>query len=412
MASSPPPPPPPPDLPLDWTEIGKEKKPTIRLPSDVSEISNDPEETELCIVGTAGQKITKMGGDLASICSPNLTKLILRSHIISKIEGLKGFQNLTLLELYDNAIEALDGLDDGEDGKPASTLTILDMSYNSIRDMSPVISCPNLTELYLAQNKLKEIKGLKHLSNLRKLDLGANRIRIMDEDELSGLVNLEDLWLGKNKIENIGGISKLTKLRTLDVQANRLTVVENLTAQQYTLEELYLSHNNIGNRGASQATGLALQFTKLTTLDLSRNRILSTTPFAHITNLEDLWLSGNKITSFDDVEPISGLSKLDAIYLEYNPVASEFDYRIRLASIIPSLKQIDANMIDGNMEFYGGNAALFMSPSAVGAKTIESLETLNRQKQDLAIDRAKALMAEAKKKEALMNGDLATDEED
>lgn len=61
----------------------------------------------------------------------------------------------------------------------------------------------------LAQNKLNEICGLKHLTSLRKLDLGANRIRIMNEDELSGLHNLEELWLGKNKIENIGGISKV-----------------------------------------------------------------------------------------------------------------------------------------------------------------------------------------------------------
>ena len=64
----------------------------------------------------------------------------------------------------------------------------------------------------LAQNKLKEIIGLKHLTNLRKLDLGANRIRVMDEDELSSLVNLENLWLGKNKIEKVEGISKVKQI--------------------------------------------------------------------------------------------------------------------------------------------------------------------------------------------------------
>ena len=64
----------------------------------------------------------------------------------------------------------------------------------------------------MAQNKLKEIIGLKHLTNLRKLDLGANRIRVMDEDELSSLVNLENLWLGKNKIEKVEGISKVKQI--------------------------------------------------------------------------------------------------------------------------------------------------------------------------------------------------------
>jgi protein phosphatase 1 regulatory subunit 7 len=52
--------------------------------------------------------------------------------------------------------------------------------------------------------------GLGGLSSLRKIDLGANRIRVMDIQELSGLVNLEELWLGKNKIEEIQGLEKVS----------------------------------------------------------------------------------------------------------------------------------------------------------------------------------------------------------
>lgn len=393
-------------LPIEWTKMGKmeddHEEPVVILTNDVMEISNAPEETELCIVGTAGKKITKMGEDLYNLCSPNLTHFILRSHIIHKMEGLKGFQNLTLLELYDNSVKALEDLNSGEDGKPGITLNVLDMSYNVIRDMSPVHFCPNLTELYLAQNKITEIKGLKNLTKLRKLDLGANRIRKMDEEELSSLVNLEDLWLGKNKIENIGGISKLTKLRRLDVQSNRLTVVENLISQKDTLEELYLSHNNIGNRGASQPTGLALKFEKLTTLDLSRNRIANTKPFVHFESLEDLWLSGNKISTFDDIEPISVLgtregARLEAIYLEYNPVASEFEYRKRLASIIPSLKQIDADMIK-SMPSHERKENLNITPILKDASVgnIGDIETIMKEQQNLAIERAKQQMQEKK----------------
>ena len=62
----------------------------------------------------------------------------------------------------------------------------------------------------IAQNKIKTIKGLRHLKHLRKIDLGANRIRVMEEAELEGLVNLEELWLGKNKIEKIEGLSKVS----------------------------------------------------------------------------------------------------------------------------------------------------------------------------------------------------------
>jgi len=146
--------------------------------------------------------------------------------------------------------------------------------------------------------------------------------------------------------------TQLTKLRRLDIQSNRLTAIENLTTQKDTLEELYLAHNGIDDEGASQATGLAMTFSNLSVLDLSRNRLTTTQPFAHLPALDELWISGNQITTFEDVEPLkdaasAGIQSLDTIYLEYNPVASEFEYRKRLKEWIPSLNQIDATMIVG-----------------------------------------------------------------
>lgn len=199
----------------------------------------------------------------------------------------------------------------------------------------------------LANNKLKSLAGLKGLHNLRRLDLGANRIRIMDADELSGLVNLEELWLGKNKIEKIEGLEHLTKLRRLDVQSNRLTSVENLETQKDTLEELYLAHNAIDNDGASKSTGLALNFPNLTVLDLNRNRMTSTDPLVHLKSLEELWISGNLIASFDDVQSLSELDTLCTIYLEYNDLQKDPLYRKKLQELIPNLKQIDADLIGG-----------------------------------------------------------------
>jgi len=354
----------PPEMPIEWTKLGEgtsSNSRPIRYPSDVMEISTDPEETYLEIIGTAGQKVTNMGKDLDRLCSPNITHLILRSHLITKMEGFSAFQKLELLELYDNAIEVLDGLDAGNNVRADSgggeevccvgeTLKTLDMSYNVIRDMDPVKFCPNLVELYLANNKLKTISGLKHLSSLRKIDLGANRIRVMDESELSGLTNLEELWLGKNKIEKIDGLSSLTKLRCLDVQSNRLTTVDNLTAQTQTLEELYLAHNGIDNEGAMQETGLALDFKELITLDLSKNRLTTCQPFEHMTTLTALWISSNDIATFQDVDSLTALGTregacLEEIYLEHNPIYKDADYRIKLKDMIPSLNQIDADII-------------------------------------------------------------------
>jgi len=137
-------------LPLDWTKLndGSDQRP-IRYPSDVMEYSNGPEETYLEIIGTAGQKITHMGKDFYRTCCPNLTHLILRSHLISKMEGIREFRNLELLELYDNQVEDLEqlGNDDSEEQDAGATVKTLDMSYNSIRDMEPVRFCPNLVDL-------------------------------------------------------------------------------------------------------------------------------------------------------------------------------------------------------------------------------------------------------------------------
>jgi protein phosphatase 1 regulatory subunit 7 len=64
--------------------------------------------------------------------------------------------------------------------------------------MAPVAHCPKLQELYLAQNKLRELAGLEGLAALRKLDVGGNRIRSLQP--VARCVALEELWAGKNKV--------------------------------------------------------------------------------------------------------------------------------------------------------------------------------------------------------------------
>ena len=129
---------------LDWTQMAADA-PVIRYPSDVFDLDYD--ETEILIVGTAGQKITHIGRDFSHQVSPQLTSLVLRSHMIHAMEGLEGLVNLDVLELYDNQVQALECLGDGVDGAPGRNLRVLDISYNSIRDLQPVELCPNLQEL-------------------------------------------------------------------------------------------------------------------------------------------------------------------------------------------------------------------------------------------------------------------------
>ena len=143
-------------LPLDWTRVDRQDAAAaaddkkrheipIRYPWDVADINK--QDTELVIVGTAGQKVTLMGTNLGDYCNPNLVQLILRSNLIRKMEGLSTFSQLQLLELYDNMIDELQCLNEGKGGAPGMSLQVLDMSYNAIRTMEPVQYCPNLIEL-------------------------------------------------------------------------------------------------------------------------------------------------------------------------------------------------------------------------------------------------------------------------
>ena len=56
---------------------------------------------------------------------------------------------------------------------------------------------------------------------------------------------------------------------------------------------------------------------------------------------------GNNIATFDDIQPLAALGQsLETVYLEYNPVQEDDPlYRKKLKELIPSLTQIDANLI-------------------------------------------------------------------
>jgi protein phosphatase 1 regulatory subunit 7 len=256
----------------------------------------------------------------------------------------------------------------------------------------PTTSTSTTKHLDLANNKLKTMAGLSGLHQLRKLDLGANRIRVMEPSELAGLVRLEELWLGKNKIERMQGLETLQYLRRLDIQSNRLTAIENLQQSQAdTLEELYLAHNGIDDAGVTAAGVFeSLQFQKLTVLDLGRNKLTGTDAFCQLQTLEELWLSGNQIESFDNVQSLAALTNLETIYLEYNDIQTNDSlevYRQKLAELVTSLKQIDANLI--------GVAAA--TSNATTTTTTTEQERLLSRLQDLVVERARAETNQVKK---------------
>lgn len=79
-------------------------------------------------------------------------------------------------------------------------ITDLDLSYNSIQDITPLIPlAPQLITLTLNDNKIHTIDVLRSFTNLKTLDLGTNKISTFAH--LEGLIQLENLCLNKNPID-------------------------------------------------------------------------------------------------------------------------------------------------------------------------------------------------------------------
>jgi len=219
-----------------------------------------------------------------------------------------------------------------------ATLSTLDLSFNLLKAVPDTLEkLTSLKTIYFVQNRITKISGLSGVgSTLRSLELGGNRIRVIEE--LDALINLEELWLGKNKITKLENLGHLKHLRILALQSNRITKIEGLESLE-NLEELYLSHN-----GVQRLEGLEHN-TKLSTLDIGNNLVPKIENVAHLTELTEFWMNNNKVETLADIETeLGALPALETVYLEGNPVQriEGVHYRRKIQMALPKLKQIDA----------------------------------------------------------------------
>jgi len=71
-----------------------------------------------------------------------------------------------------------------------------------MKQIEGVSTLVNLTELYICQNKLKQIgEELRGLTNLTTLELGSNRLKAIEN--IDTLTNLKNLWVGRNRLMQI-----------------------------------------------------------------------------------------------------------------------------------------------------------------------------------------------------------------
>ena len=78
-----------------------------------------------------------------------------------------------------------------------------------------------VTELWLYNNQLTDVKELEKLTQLTKLSFSYNSLN--DVKDLEKFTQLKWLNLGGNKLTDVKGLEKFTQLTKLDYHGNKLT---------------------------------------------------------------------------------------------------------------------------------------------------------------------------------------------
>ncbi|KAL7674555.1 hypothetical protein ACOME3_000832 [Neoechinorhynchus agilis] len=184
---------------------------------------------------------------IKKMCS--LRQLILHQNKITSldIDNATCFQNLTVLDLYGNAIRSV-----AIDPQAVPKLESLRIDYNGdLNQLIKSLDLPNLIGLTVRETNstIFNVANLKNLSKLNSLyledgtlervpignqqtnanililNLANNNISTVNGSDFEGWTNLLELYLNHNKIKELSenSFSKLTKLRVLDLQNNNIS---------------------------------------------------------------------------------------------------------------------------------------------------------------------------------------------
>jgi Leucine-rich repeat (LRR) protein len=161
-----------------------------------------------------------------------------------------------------------------------------------------------------ANAELIIIGGKNYEISIERLKLKNKILSSSDLLQLPHFANLVEIEMIDCEIEDLSPISGLTKLTTLNLTGNKIVVVSSLSGLT-NLTTLNLSGNKIAD--VSPLSGLS----NLTTLNLSGNKIVDIDSLSKPTNLTYLDLGKNEIK---DVTPLSSLIKLASLNLSGNKI--------------------------------------------------------------------------------------------
>jgi len=188
----------------------------------------------------------------------------------------------------------------GQELHTQSQMSVLDISYNEVEDISFLSSLNSLVALNLAGLAISDFSFLAGLTKLQGMSLASMKLRDVPK-EVKVLKTLRSLSLKQNKITTLGNVFDDLKLEELDLSANQLGEVPKFKGLR-TLEKLNLRSNGIqaiDSRELSSFLGGAPL--ELKELDIGKNE-LSNLEFKHLSmpRLFNLNIEDNVISQLDD----------------------------------------------------------------------------------------------------------------
>lgn len=240
-------------------------------------------------------------------------------------EGAKDYTDLKLLP-YLTQLTLDSGIRDGL-SILSSCPNLEELTVTNTRltdaDMEAIGSLKKLTTLTLSGCSLSSIAVLDGHTQMEYLDLSSNTLRNLTP--LVGMTNLKTLLLGSNALTDLSALQGLSKLETLDVSYNSLSTLSPL----YDITELKVlnaAHNQIFSLQGMEA------LVNLTVLGLSHNNLSNVAPIAACTALKELDISNNAVES---VSSLCTLVEMNILSMAYNRITElpQFDPKSQLVSI-------------------------------------------------------------------------------
>ncbi|ERJ11984.1 leucine-rich repeat domain-containing protein [Haloplasma contractile] len=261
---------------------------------------------------------------------PNLMALLVGDNKIS-VPNASTFEqsNVRILDLGNNKLVDIDFL------QYMPGLELVNLESNFIDDVSVFNGkrheFKELKELSLKNNQVQRVNGLTDLPSLTTLNLMENEITeingVNDQPALSNLPTLTDLYFGNE--------THLTKINGLNALGITELDLKTITSQEVEISSVSLSDNH-----------------NMTELDISDKLILDGISnlqhgFSFISNLDYLESLNLSNTGMTDLTPLSNLTQLKMLALNYNHSVAEGQSLTDL-SPLENLKNLEILALDGN----------------------------------------------------------------